>query len=84
MGDRYKECLTKSIYLAIKKYKFNALNANKTLVIWWAEAKKILRPLIRVKIPNNTWKDKKTNKTFNEKYNFCILFLRINIVRNIT
>ena len=33
MGDKYKECLLKSIYLALKKYKFIALKTNKTLVI---------------------------------------------------
>ena len=32
-GDKYKECLLKSIYLALKKYKFIALKTNKTLVI---------------------------------------------------
>ena len=39
MGDKYKYCVLKSIYLTLKKYRFKALNTNNTLVIWWDEAK---------------------------------------------
>ena len=33
MGDKYKECELKSIYFALKKYRFSALKTNNTLVI---------------------------------------------------
>jgi len=39
MGDKYKECVLMSIYLHLKKYRFNALNTNNTLVNWCIEAK---------------------------------------------
>ena len=75
MGDKYKERVLKSIYLTLKKYRFKALKINNTLVIWCADAKKILRSLIKVKIPNKACKNKKNIKTFIDLYNNTIFVL---------
>ena len=68
MGDKYKERVLKSIYLSLKKYRFKALNISRTLTIWCNEAKKILSPLNKVKIPKITCRDKINNNIFKGLY----------------
>ena len=81
-GDKYKDCLIKSIYFIAVWYKYNELKTNITLDIWCTEAIWIWMSDNNVKMPNKIWKNKTINKTINGKYKFLSFFLKIKKPKN--